>query len=169
MSKQPPLLPAESLRRVLRVARTNGTSVLLIAGFVALASAASQDRIDTVVGLLASASGALEIHGASQIARGDSRGLRWLVFSQVFLLAVILGYVAFRVSHVDLSLISSFFGDPLLKQTAEQSGMTVPELKLQLYSFMYLMVAIGTLIYQGWMIFYYGRNRRAVTAALTQH
>ena len=40
---KPPLLPAETLRRVLRVAKMNGSSVLVISGLFALVSAAGHD------------------------------------------------------------------------------------------------------------------------------
>jgi len=50
--KAPPLLPEETLLRVLRVARLDGLSVLVIAGVFALISALAGDGVGAVVGLL---------------------------------------------------------------------------------------------------------------------
>lgn len=167
MRRQPPLLPAETLRRVLRVARTNGTSVLAVAGFVALLSAAGQDYLSTVIGLIVSGSGGLELHGASLITAGDRRGLRWLVLSQVMLLIVVLGYVAFRITHVDLSIVSELFSETQLKLTAKNSGMPLDQLELGLYSLTYFLIGAGTVAYQGGLLWYYGRRSHAVRSALT--
>lgn len=166
MRKQPPLLPAETLRRVIRVARTNGTSVLVIASLVALASAAGQDRFDTFIGLAVAASGALELHGTVLLGGGARRGLRWLLFSQFLLLVVMLGYTSYRMNHVDLSAMGQLFPEDRLRDLAAQQGESVAQFKLQLYVGTYSLVALGTVIYQGWMILYYGLRSGAIRAAL---
>lgn len=166
MRKQPPLLPLETLRRVIRVARVNGTSVLVIASLVALASAAGQDRFDTFVGLAIAASGAFEVHGTVLLGGGARRGLRWLILSQFLLLFIMLGYVWYRMAHVDVSLIAQLVPDSQLRQVAVQYGLSVANLKLELYLGMYFMIAVGTIVYQGAMIAYYGLRTRAIQAAL---
>src|SRR5580700_100147 len=60
---QPPKLVSEILRSVLRVARFDGVSVLVLAGFFALVSAASGDVSGAAFGLLIAAAGAIELHG----------------------------------------------------------------------------------------------------------
>ena len=54
--RAPPLLPEETLFRVLRLARFNGLSVLGIAGFFAVISAAAQDVPGALVGVLVAGS-----------------------------------------------------------------------------------------------------------------
>ena len=56
--QQPPLLPAETLVRVLRLAKFDGLSVLLIAGVFALLAATAGDFSGALVGLLAAGAGA---------------------------------------------------------------------------------------------------------------
>ena len=56
---KPPLLPSETFRRVLRVARFDGLSVLGVSGAFALISAASQDVSGAMIGLLVAAAGAI--------------------------------------------------------------------------------------------------------------
>jgi hypothetical protein len=162
---RPPLLPAEALRRVLRLARLDGLSVLSVAGAFALASAVAHDQGGTVIGLLVAGAGAVELHGASLLRHGDAQGTRWLVSSQLLLLVLILGYVALRLSHIDIDLIR-----PLL--TAEQRaviaqrGLTVDDFLRTVYVAGYALVGIATLFYQGGMAVYYLCRRAAVAAAL---
>jgi hypothetical protein len=49
---QPPLLPAETLARLLRLAKLDGTSILVISGAFALVSAAMGDRLGALVALM---------------------------------------------------------------------------------------------------------------------
>ena len=58
---QPPKLVSEVMRRVMRVARFDGISVLCLAGFFALVSAASGDVSGAAFGLLIAAAGAVEL------------------------------------------------------------------------------------------------------------
>jgi hypothetical protein len=94
---QPPLLPEETLIRVYRLARRDGLSVLMIAGAFALLTAAMGDRTGTAIGLLVSAAGAVELHGAHLLREGETRAMRWLIASQFYLMAVILAYCALRL------------------------------------------------------------------------
>ncbi len=167
MRKQPPLLPAETLRRVLRVAQANGTSVLLVAGIVALLAAASQAPLDTGIGLLVSLAGAMELHGAAQLHRADGRGIKWLCLSQVLLLAVVLGYIGFRLRHPDLAALDRMVNDDWLRLNAAAAHLPVGEYKQQLYSLFYLLAGVGTLGYQGTMLWYYGSRSQTLRSALT--
>src|SRR5579883_2057431 len=148
MSKTPPLLPAEALRRVLQVGRANGTSVLLVAGFCALVSASAHSQIGTWASLLAAGAGAIELHGSVLLGRAEGRGVRWLVASQVFLMGVIFAYIWYRQNHVDLSILDQMPED-VIRQAASQSGLTPDELKFQLYNLLYFCLGAGTLVYQG--------------------
>ncbi|HEY3756373.1 MAG TPA: hypothetical protein VGL42_09515 [Opitutaceae bacterium] len=167
MSKQPPLLPVEMLRRVIRVARTNGTCVMVISSLAALAAAAGQDRLDTFIGLAVAGTAAMELHGTILIAGGEWRGFRWLVFSQFLLLAVMLGYAYYRMSHIDLAAISQLVPDSVWQQMPHP-GQSLEEAKRSLGVGMYFLVALGTIAYQGGMILYYALRGRAVRTALPQ-
>ena len=103
MARKPPLLPAETLRRVVRTAKFDGTGILVISGAFALASASVHDVTGAEVGLLVAAAGAMELHGAGLIRNGERRGTDWLVASQLFLLAIILGYVGWRLQRMDIA------------------------------------------------------------------
>lgn len=164
LSRLPPLLPTEALRRVLRLARLDGTAVLFIAGLLALAAAASQDKLGTAVGLLVAAAGAIELHGAGLVGNAESRGMRWLIVSQLYLMLVVLAYVAFQMGRGDA--FSALFPPELLRQYAEQTGETVAALRRTLSAELAIGIAVGTFFYQGGMTVYYLRRRSAVDAAL---
>src|SRR5471032_2785913 len=52
MAKAPPLLPVEMLRRVVRIAKFDGISVLALAGLFALGSAALGDFKGALIGIV---------------------------------------------------------------------------------------------------------------------
>jgi hypothetical protein len=167
---QPPKLVSEILRSVLRVARFDGISVLMLAGFFALVSAASGDVSGAAFGLLIAAAGAIELHGAALLRSADSRGMRWLIGSQLYLMAVVLGYVGFRLANPD--------ADPLLRMaktalTSElrQAGLDPAQFMAEFpreLRLLYFAVAGLTVLYQGGMSIYYLRHRAAVEAALNE-
>lgn len=159
MRNTPPILPIEAYRRVLRLARANGTAVLFGGGLFALLSASSGDRIGTFISLLVAGSGAMELHGANLLARAGSAGVRWLLLSQAFLMAVIFSYTAFAMKHLGASAITDSFTPTELQ--------TLNVTKQQIASLFYFACVLATLIYQGGMLVYYAMRRRAVLAALT--
>src|SRR5688500_10289645 len=90
--QQPPLLPAETLARVVRLARFDGTGALLLGSFFAIATALVRDIPFTAIGLLAAGAGAVELHGIALLRERQARGMSWIIASQPLLLIVILGY-----------------------------------------------------------------------------
>jgi hypothetical protein len=162
---KPPLLPAETLRRVLRVARMNGASVLAISGVFALVSAGARDLSGAVVGLMVAASGAVELHGAALLRNGRENGMRWLVSSQVLLAAVVLAYVAIRIRDPDISAMREVLTDEQ-RSVIRQTGMSEDAFLVATYRFGYWAVAGATLAYQGAMTLYYARRQAPVAAAL---
>jgi hypothetical protein len=165
--RRPPLLPAEALRRVVRIARFDGMSVLIVAGAFALASAMLHDEKGTVIGLLLAAAGAIELHGVALLRHGYEQGTRWLVSSQVVLLAVVLAYVALRLSHIDIAVLKPLLTDEQ-QQVIKQRGLSVDEFLRAVYVMGYVIVGVATLIYQGGMAIYYLYRRTAVAAALQE-
>jgi len=164
---KPPLLPVETLRRVLRVARMNGASVLAISGVFALVSAGARDLSGAVVGLMVAASGAVELHGAALLRNGRENGMRWLVSSQVLLAAVVLAYVAIRIRNPDISTYRAVLTDEQ-RTVIRQTGMSEDAFLVATYRFVNWAIAGATLAYQGAMTLYYTRRRAPVTAALRE-
>jgi hypothetical protein len=165
---KPPLLLAETLRRVLRVARIDGMSVLVVAGGFALVSAAFRDVPGAVIGLLIAAAGAIELHGVALLRGGNPRGMGWLVSSQLYLMVTIFAYVGYRLVRPDITWMLPYVtgeaAEPI-QQAATEMNMTVNQFLLESLRKFYLMVAALTVIYQGGMIVYYLRRRSAVIAA----
>lgn len=167
---KPPILPSETLRRVQRVARFDGMSVLVVAGGFALLSAASRDVSGAVIGLMIAGAGAIELHGVGLLRAGHN-GMKWLVSSQLYLMGTILAYAGFRILRPDvawmLPYVTGEAAAPIL-QAAQQEGLTVEQLLIGAMSMFYVIVALVTLVYQGGMTLYYVRRRRAVEAALLE-
>lgn len=170
---QPPKLVSEILRSVLRVARFDGVSVLVLAGFFALVSAASGDVSGAAFGLLIAAAGAIELHGMALLRAIDRRGMTWLVGSQLYLMTVVLGYVGYRMANAD--------SDPLVKLVKsavatdgvelQQAGLDPAKVMADFpgqLRLLYMAVAALTIAYQGGMALYYTRRRKAVETALDE-
>ncbi len=163
----PPILPEETLRRVLRIARLDGMSVLVVAGLFGLLSAVVHDHGGAAVGLLIAGAGAVELHGAGLLRAGDGRGMSWLVGSQLYLLLSVLGYAALRLTHVDLEPMRMLVTEKQ-RLVITEAGLTEDQFLGTIYSMTYAVFAVVTLIYQGGMSIYYHRRRAAVSAALAQ-
>lgn len=163
--KAPPLLPEETLHRVLRVANVDGLSVLAIAGILALASASMGDWQGAAIGLLVAAAGAIELHGVGLLRAGDGRGMNWLVASQPYLLAMILVYCGLRWLSYDPALLRAALTSEMRAAIA-QNGWTEEAFLRMVYMATYAVLAAGTALYQGGMTLYYLRRRSAVRTAV---
>jgi hypothetical protein len=175
MSSAPPLLPVETLLRVLRTAKLNGTSVLALAGLFAVLSAMGGDRLGALIGVVIAGAGAFELHGAGLLRQGVVKGVSWLVASQVYLLLAILVYAAWRL----------FNYDPELMRRVSEQALKTPEIQAKLletgtseedmlrlvrlfYHLTYMILAVATFFYQGAMVLYYRRRRPAIEVALRE-
>jgi hypothetical protein len=169
---KPPLLPMEKLARVTRLARLDGMSILVVAGGFALISASAKDITGALVGLLVAGGGALELHGVGLLRARRVDGMRWLVSAQLFLMAVILTYVSYRLAHPDVDFFLKIANDgptaQVLQEAAEENGKTVKQVLMDLYNEGYTAVAVLTIIYQGGMAVYYLKRRAAVESALSE-
>ena len=163
--QQPPLLPAETLARVLRLARLDGLSVLLIAGVFALLAAMAGDLSGALIGLLAAGAGAVELHGVSLLEEKEPRGMDWLIGSQLFLLFSILAYCAVRMAHLELPPVPDMFV-PVIDASAQQFGMSREEYMTFVQRLGLQTVAVVSFFYQGGLAVYYFRRRDPVTRAL---
>lgn len=163
--QQPPLLPDETLIRVLRLARFDGLGALVVGGMLALMAAAGRDIPFAAIGLLGAGAGAVELHGTALLRQGDARGMSWLVASQPFLLAVILCYCALRLWVLELPPIPEAFRE-VFAASAQQWGLSVEEYQRALNRLTAAAVALVATGFQGGMMLYYLHRRAAVTRAL---
>lgn len=142
-------------------------SVLMIAGFLALASAASGDYAGALIGLLIAGAGAIELHGEGLLRHGHPRGMNWLVGSQLYLMLVVLGYCAVRLFYVALPPIPDAL-KPVLEMSAQQWKLPLPDYLLMVYRLSFRLLALLTFLYQGGMTLYYFRRREVVARALVK-
>jgi hypothetical protein len=169
---KPPPLPLEILARVTRLARFDGTSILAVSGSVALLSAAYRDVTGATVGLLVAAAGAIELHGVGLLRTYNIAGMRWLVSAQVWLMGVVLVYVAYRFSRPDIEgfmqVVSAGPVADAFEQSAADAGETVRQYVLDAFRLFYVGVGVLTVVYQGGMALYYLRRRGAIQVAFDE-
>lgn len=163
--KAPPLLPEEAFYRTTRVANVDGLCVMAIAGMLALAAASGGNWVGTMIGLAVAAAGAIELHGVSLLRAGRAEGMKWLIASQPYLCAVLLGYCAWRLSAPDLTELKLAMTSQLREQIAA-TGWEEEAFLGFAYRMTYTALAIGTLVYQGWMTVYFLRRKDAVIEAV---
>jgi len=163
--KTPPLLPEETLHRVLRVANFNGLSVLAVAGMLTLAVASTGNYVGAAFGLLVAAAGAIELHGAGLLRAGEPKGMHWLIASQPYLFVVVLVYCGLRLTSFDPELLQAAMTSEL-RVVLEEKGYDEEEFLRSVHVTTYAILGIATLIYQGAMTAYYVRRRQAVLTAL---
>lgn len=165
--QQPPLLPEETLIRVLRIARFDGLGALILGTLFALMAAAAQEGPFAVIGLLAAGAGAIELHGVSLLREGEIRGMRWLIASQPLLLLIIWSYGVLRLVHFEMPPLTDGLSH-LAGLSAEQWGMSVDEYFRTLNAMTVAVLAVVALIYQASMTIYYLRRREPVAKALAE-
>jgi hypothetical protein len=167
MPKLPPLLPYETFVRVIRLAKFDGITVLVMGGIFALLAAAAGDFSSAFVGLLVAGAGALELHGAALLERNSIRGINWLINSQLFLLFTILAYCAIMVVNVEVPPIPELAA-PVIDLSAERFNMTREEYLRFIQRLVYMIFAALSCLYQGGMAAYYYRRRETVRRALRE-
>ena len=168
MAKTPPPLPSEVLVRVLTVAARDGRVLLFLAGGCALLSAAAHEGFGALIGCIVAGLGALELHGVMLLRRGETRGIDWLIRSQLLLLATILVYAAVKVNSFDEAFWNARITPDVLGQLEQMNATRDQFLTMLrfLYVGMYTLVGIVSIFYQGGMVFYYHRSRPAIAQAL---
>ena len=169
MTGVPPLLkaslpPTDRLRRMLRLAKADGLSVLIVAGGFGLLSAAFGDFPGAATGLVIALAGAGELRGVSLLRASRLAGMRWLVGSQAYLLVLILAYAFYRLANLAHDPMVRAINRALLTTGADPD--LLPFDAPQIMKATYASLAVATVLYQGGMIVYYLRRRTAVTQAL---
>ena len=167
MTSIPPLLPEETLHRVVRLARFDGLSILVLGTLFALSAAATKDVPFAAIGLLAAGAGAVELHGIALLRQFESRGVNWLIASQPFLFIVILGYCVLRATHFEMPPLPEQLRD-LAELSAQQWHMSLVDYFRMINTVTAIVVGVVSFFYQGAMMIYYWRRRDAVTRALDE-
>ena len=162
--QQPPLLPFETDRRVVRLGKMDGSSILLISGAFALLQAVAGDIPGAIVGLLVAGAGAMELHGVGLLEEGEARGMDWLIASQVFLLVSLLGYCGIQLSHIEIPPVPDAMA-PMIDASAARLDMSREEYLRFIERLGLQIVAAVSLLYQGGMTIYYARRRQIVRRA----
>jgi hypothetical protein len=169
--------PADTLQRVIKVARLDGLSIFVISGGFALITLVMGDLFGTFIGLLVAAAGWSEWHGAKLLQRRRARGINWLVRSQCCLLGIILLYVMRQLISYDTDLetvrshiqeVSQLTGMNI-QALLESTGLTIEDtqrLVQRTFYAIYGTVGLVTFFYQGGLALYYRRRIAAVHAAL---
>jgi hypothetical protein len=163
--QQPPLLPEETLTRVLRLAKFDGMGAMVLGGIFAIGAAGGGDSSFAAIGLLAAGAGAVELHGVALLRQGEPRGMNWLIGSQPFLLLVIFCYCALRLWFVAPPPVPDSMRT-LVAVSAAQWQMSPEAFLIITNRITAIVVAIVSVGFQGGMTIYYLRRREPVRLAL---
>jgi hypothetical protein len=153
---KPPLTPEEQLQRILRIARINGLSVVIIAGLSLLISLG--DWFGMAICAAVVGGGWLELAGRKQLLAGDAAGVRRLVQAELVVLAAVEIYCVVKLAR-GMS--------PELRELI--AAMDMPELEPSFrsaFAATYIAAGLLTIVYQGGMARYYSRHAATVRSAL---
>jgi len=159
---KPPLTPEAQLQRVLRIAKTNGLSVVIIAGLGTVLSLG--DWFGMAVGAAIIWGGWMELKGRKQLLAGDSAGVRVLVRSQVIVLVAIEVYCLVKLGFDRTHGVSPELRTAMIDLGIDMAELE-PSLRLAFYG-TYSLVALLTVVYQGGMARYYGKKGPVIQQAL---
>ncbi|MBS0662034.1 MAG: hypothetical protein JSR48_02130 [Verrucomicrobia bacterium] len=165
MPTLPPLLPSETLERVVGQARLNGTWVMVIGSTFGLIGAAGGEVVGCLTWLLVAGTGAMALHGGSLLHDGETRGLNWLVGGQLFCMAFLLALCGWQLTHIDLAPLQAAL-TPDIRESLGQTGLSEREFLLLSYRVTYALIALVAVCYPGMMALYFHRRRAAIAAAL---
>ncbi|MGA3006341.1 MAG: hypothetical protein ABSE59_00470 [Opitutaceae bacterium] len=168
---KPKPLPADVLRRVIKVAKVNGmVFVFPVSCLCALVALVMGDLLSVFFGLCVAAAGWSEWQGAKLLQRGEARGINWLVRSQVYLMGLILLYALTQMAKYDADYEQSLVSpemNQLLQQAGTSSQEILPLVRMAFYG-MYGTLAVVTVLYQGGLALFYRRRAETVRNALAE-
>lgn len=154
--KKPPPTPEAQLQRILRIAKLDGVSLVVIAGISILFSLG--DWFGMAVCVTIVGGGWMELSGRKQLLAGDATGIRRMVKAQLLVLAAI----------EILCVVNLKQGmSPEVREAI--AGLDMPELEpafRSAFTATYIAVALLTVVYQGGMARYYGKKAGVVRTAL---
>ena len=162
---QPPPVPGLVLRRVLWLARFDGLGVLWVATFFALTTAGIGDITGAGAWLILAGAGAIGLHGVGLLRGGQTRGVNWLVGSQLLFIAVVFVDCGVRLTHYDPTQLRAALTDEM-KTTLVQAKFDPEDFLLLVWRTTYGLIALATLLYKGGLALYFHLRRPAVADAL---
>lgn len=145
------------IRRGIRTSRINSWSIIGFASLSSIGVFFFGDFYGALVGLAVALSGCMELRGSLLLAKGSLASIRWLVSSQLYLIAVLLGYSYNNLVSFDASDPWARFS-PGLKDLilAINPDVYLVETMLTLsYYAVYVSLIVAVLIYQGGLSLYY--------------
>jgi len=168
MAAPQPTPAQKALQRVTGLSRLNGWSVVIVAGLGGLIALVLGDWLSIGLGLLVGGLGWMEVKGGRMLRKRDADGMKWLVRSQMLLLALILAYCSSRLGSFDPE---SALGNltPDMEAALKEAGIAradIMPLVHQMFLALYISVAVAALLYQGGLALYYRRKVQLVTEAL---
>ena len=178
MFAKPPPIPELVYQRVMLVGKIDGYLILMSAGMLALFFAPSGFYVFTIASCLAAGTGAMEVHGARLLSRGDEGGVNWLVRAQLLLMFVVVAFVLYYANRFDTEFFNSLIPE-IRAQAAEtypRFGLDDPYAKISdsellmvmrvSINLMLVMLGVVSCVYQGLMARYYHKRRAAIEQAL---
>jgi hypothetical protein len=169
MAAPQPTPAQKALQRVIGLSKLNGWSVVVVAGLGGLIALAMGDWLSCGLGLLVGGFGAMEVKGNRLLRQRDAEGMKWLIRSQMLLLALILAYCASRLGSFDAENMMSNL-TPDMEAALKEAGIAradIVPLVHRMFLALYLSVALASLLYQGGLALYYRGKTRLVAEALS--
>ena len=162
--------PEQRLQRVLRVARVDAVSLLVVAAPAAAVSVCAREWGEAAAGAGIALCGVLEWAGRNLLQRRRAAGLGWMATAQLGCLLFIL-FLAWDLAHREqadriVALLPSF--------TREQLDVLFPDaesLRALLVGVQRLtaaLLALVSILYQGGLALYYLRTRPAALAVFAE-
>ena len=162
--------PEQRLQRVLRFARIDAVSLLVVAVPAAVLSVCAREWIEAAAGAGIALCGVLEWAGRNRVQRRRADGLGWMVASQLGCLLFVL-FLAWDLAHREqadriVALLPSF--------TREQLDVLFPDpeslraLLIGVQRLTATLLALVSILYQGGLALYYLRTRPAALAVFAE-
>ncbi len=159
-------------RKILRISKLNAWSVTIIAGTFTFLSLLGLSLAGITVGLAVTIAGPIEMRGHRKLANHEPDARRWMVGSQVWLMACVLAYCSWRLMSLDPENPFAVFGDAAqVFALVEAMGLPMEQLRtlfVQAFTITYALIAGLTVLFQGGLALYY-RSRIGKLTVLNRH
>ena len=148
--------------------------IMFLSGLFALLAALGQQAPAAIAGALAFGAGACEWHGSHQLRSGQGPGVEWMKMGQLGLLAIILLYSIWMMTHFNEAEFAATMPDWYMdkfENDLRAAGLNEDEMPAffrMVNVLSYTIVAAVSCVYQGGLAFYYHSKRHSVNAALQQ-
>jgi len=169
---KPPPLPIEVFERVLRVARFDGKTLVIIAATFAGFAALGRNAPPMLAGLLVVGCGLLELNGANRLQNGDPQGLENMIRAQVCLMLTVVGYAGWMLVNFDVQVFLQQIPEAMREDMESQlrlagfSESDVPRFYQGMNTIVYSLVGLLTVVFQGLMVRFYQKARPAVNTII---